>query len=457
MFAATAAAEALRERKEDHDVVVFEGTRRTMTKVSISGGGRCNVLHDTTKPIRDIIASYPRGSKELTGLFHKHFTPRDARRWFESRGVVLKTEADGRVFPVTDDSATIVDAIASAAGRAGVRVERNRETTSVARSDDGDEEGLVVSFQNEDEGSLVVDAVVLATGSSRSGHALAASLGHTIVTPVPSLFTLNASKEQINGGVLDGLAGVSVPSAEIALRVAVAGRKKKKMISQRGPLLVTHRGVSGPGPLRLSAFAAREFHDLDYRTSDVTINWIPFWRRRSTNVEEVRDALWEQTKTNPRRTVASSCPLTPEDDDDDAHDDDGGGPSIPKRLWAALVVHSGFDRDTTWAEARKKNVGALARNLFEFRFDMSGRGVFKEEFVTAGGVKLKEIRMELMASRKCEGLFLCGEVVDVDGVTGGFNFMNCWSTGYLAGNSAAEYVCSPKEEEKKKKKKDVDS
>jgi predicted Rossmann fold flavoprotein len=209
---------------------------------------------------------------------------------------------------------------------------------------------------------------------------------------------------------------------------SVAGKKKMKALQQEGPLLITHHGISGPATLRLSAFGARDFHDIKYK-GDVTVHWAP----ELGNTEEIAEALWKMTSLSPKRNVATSCPL---------FRSDGSTAAIPKRLWHSFCTESGFDKDTTWAVAPKKSVGLLARMISECAIHVTGKGVFKEEFVTAGGVSLKEIDMRTMESKSYPGLFLCGEVIDIDGITGGYNFMNCWSTGYVAGTSAAQHVMS---------------
>lgn len=203
------------------------------------------------------------------------------------------------------------------------------------------------------------------------------------------------------------------------LHPIVPGKKKKKIITEDGPLLITHRGISGPATLRLSAFAAREFNSLNYH-SLVYVNWIP---ELGLSVGEIENQLWSMTTMSPKKLVASSCPFIRKSSNGDGQE---SSTIIPRRLWSALVRASGFEKDKVWAEAPKKKVGALAKNLVEFALDVTGKSTFKDEFVTAGGVKLKEITMKTMESKKCSGLYFCGEVIDVDGVTGGFNFMNCW-------------------------------
>lgn len=397
-------------------VVVLEATSKTLSKVEISGGGRCNVMHDTSKEIRELLQGYPRGRKELNGILHKAFPPQQAQQWFEARGVQLKTEADGRMFPTTDSSQTIIQTLLDAALDAGVQIYKQCRVESVSKLSNGQ---FQIEYKDKnngigarDESKGVFDAVILATGSSPVGYKLAQSLGHTIVPTVPSLFTLNTKHEiHEDQGRFHGLSGLSVPWARI----------KFLKMEQEGPLLITHHGLSGPAALRLSAFGAREMHECKYR-GNLQIHWAPELGR----TEEIADLLWQCTTIHPKRKVSTACPLVLSD----------GSYAIPKRLWARMVdsVEMG---EKTWAEVSKKQVRKLAIQISEMEVEVTGKGTFKEEFVTAGGVSLKEINMKTMESKVCERLFLCGELIDVDGVTGGYNFMNCWGTGFVAGTNAA--------------------
>ena len=439
MFASIAAAEHAEFAKAPTQVVVLEATSKTLSKVKISGGGRCNVLHDTSKATSEILAGYPRGKKELNGLYHKRFTPAMAEDWFTLRGVELKVEADGRMFPVTDSSQTIIDTLMKAAMDSGVDV-RLRQKVAEVNVAESEDEGTKFTIHYKDGSHEDFSSVILATGSTPAGHLLAKSLGHDpLVQPVPSLFTLNCKHAIASeDGLLHGLSGLSVPTGRITLKVdppatdssnndASTGKKKKRkkgqQIVQEGPILITHHGISGPATLRLSAFAAREFKDINYRGT-VTINWdTKAASMDKSNPEHVLEELWKVTTSNPKRKVASLCPLP--------------NNAIPRRLWQALVLYSGFSADCQWGSASKKAVRKLAQNLVACPLEVTSKGTFKEEFVTAGGVDLKEINMQTMESKVCQGLFLCGEVINVDGVTGGFNFMNCWSTGFVAGESSS--------------------
>jgi predicted flavoprotein YhiN len=518
MFAATAAAETLHKLllnessqssmdatgaaiiAEGYDVIVFEGTSKTLSKVRISGGGRCNVMHDITKPLSHILASYPRGQKELRGTYTKRFTPTDAYDWFTTRGVSLKTEEDGRMFPITNDSITIIDCITHAALIAGVKIRIKEKVecvewqdSSVDNNDDGEGRFAITlssrtSNNNASSSSGKVerverfDAVILATGSFPMGHEIAKSLGHTIVKPVPSLFTLDTHDLVKDGGIFNGLSGVAVPWARLTLVINDSGvelstsddniisdavlvdneadkttikkgiRRKKKsstIISQEGPLLITHHGVSGPAALRLSAFAAREFHELTYQC-DVQVHFCPKWEDEQKSIKSgvgnenaLMNALWEMKSLMPKRRVSTGCPLFIKGMENPSNNDDGDSPKnlpiIPKRLWSALVQHSNIPSDLIWGDASKSMIRSLTNNLSAFPLRVTSKGIFKEEFVTAGGVNLNEVQMSNMQSKLTPGLFMCGEVLDVDGVTGGFNFMGCWSTGYVAGQGAAQF------------------
>ena len=406
IFASIAAAE-----HPDVQVSVLEATSKTLQKVKISGGGRCNVMHDTSKAVPTILEGYPRGKRELNGLYHKRFTPQMAQEWFELRGVELKTEADGRMFPITDSSETILNTLMDSAIQEGVDIRLRSKVNAITSTIHEDTSHPSFSIEYKDGTTEQFSAVILATGSSPTGWMLAKALGHKLVSPVPSLFTLSCKHAVKEGGVLSGLSGISVPNARVSL-------SKKQF--QEGPLLVTHHGLSGPAALRLSAFGARDFHAVNYHDI-VTVNWD---LTLGTNVEAIFEKLWTMTSSNPKRKVSSVCPLP--------------NNSIPRRLWASLCLESGFDPDALWGTAPKKTVRKLATNICSCPLEVTGKGTFKEEFVTAGGVSLKDVNMKTMESKKCPGLYFCGEVLDVDGVTGGFNFLNCWGTGFVAGHSSAE-------------------
>ncbi|HTL66758.1 MAG TPA: NAD(P)/FAD-dependent oxidoreductase [Lacunisphaera sp.] len=401
-FAAITAAEAA----PGAVVTIYEATAHPLAKVKVSGGGRCNVTH-ACFDVRELARHYPRGGRELLGAFSR-WQPRDTVAWFENRGVKLKTEADGRMFPVTDDSATIVDCLQAAARAAGVVV---RLRTGVKQVEDraparpaGAQPGPPIFELTLTTGETVTaDRLLLATGGTRdnAGFAIAEGLGHTIEPPVPSLFTFHVADAR-----LEGLAGVSVPEA-IA---AVPGSE----LQARGPLLVTHWGLSGPAILKLSAWGARDLHARGYRFS-LRVDWAPAF-----NPETLRAELARARAAHPKKHLGTWCPL-----------------GLPLRLWERLVVAAGMTPETTWAGAGNATLRALAGQVGAAEFAVNGKSLFKEEFVTCGGVRLAEVDFKTMASRRVPGLHFAGEILDVDGVTGGFNFQNAWTTGRLAGVALA--------------------
>ncbi|MFZ5497108.1 MAG: NAD(P)/FAD-dependent oxidoreductase [Verrucomicrobiota bacterium] len=393
-FAAITAAEA----SPDCAVTIYEATAHLLAKVKVSGGGRCNVTHACFEP-RELVKRYPRGGRELLGAFSR-WQPRDTVEWFQARGVALKTEADGRMFPVTDSSQTIVDCLLGAARQAGVVIRTNCGVKGVSRG-----EGAPAPFQlTLTTGETVVaDRLLLAAGGNRSnaGFDIVRRFGHTVEPPVPSLFTFN-----IRDARLDGLAGVSVEDAA----TEVAGQKLK----ERGPLLVTHWGLSGPAILKLSAWGARALHACGYRFT-LRVNWAPQY-----NTEQARAALEQARAANPKKQLTTWCPV-----------------GLPSRLWERLVAAAGFAPGAVWAGAGNAALRALAAQVCATEFAVDGKSTFKEEFVTCGGVRLGEVDFRTMESRLVPGLHFAGEFLAVDGITGGFNFQNAWTTGRLAGLAMA--------------------
>ncbi len=376
-------------------VLLLEAARQPLGKVRISGGGRCNVTHHCFDPAQ-LVQHYPRGGKALRGAFSR-FQPRDTVAWFAARGVALKTEADGRMFPVSDRSETIVHCLQTAAARAGVTVRLSAAVQTVTRQDDSFHLGL----RSGEE--LRGDRLLIATGSSPAGLRWAAALGHTIQPPVPSLFTF-----QITDPRLADLAGVSVPAATLTLRAP------EETLEQTGPLLITHWGLSGPAVLKLSAWGARCLQAHRYRLP-LQINWLP-----GCNPEHLWQQLLALKQAQPRRQIASTAPV-----------------DLPKRLWQQLGAAAGIPPGRPWAELSKRSLQSLLQELTRGQFQIAGKGVFKDEFVTCGGVSLPEIDFKTMASRRCPHLHFAGEVLDIDGVTGGFNFQSAWTTGWLAGQALA--------------------
>lgn len=407
-FAAIACAEA----DPSCPVTLYEATAHPLAKVKVSGGGRCNVTHACFEP-RELVKRYPRGSRELLGAFHR-WQPRDTVDWFEKRGVALKTEADGRMFPVTDSSQTIVDCLQGAAEKAGVRlvlrtgiklVERGRPRPPDARGGVAappESEGFCVTLTTGE--TVTCDRLLLATGGNQTntGFEIARKFGHTIEPPVPSLFTFHIKDPR-----LAGLSGVSVDAAVTAVRGTA--------LQERGPLLVTHWGLSGPAILKLSAWGARDLHARDYRFT-LLVNWAPAF-----NGATMRAALERTRGTNPKKQMGTWCPV-----------------GLPLRLWEKLLAAAGLPLDTQWAVVPGAALRTLAGQICGGEFAVTGKSMFKEEFVTCGGVRLSEVDFQTMASRLVPGLHFAGEVLDIDGLTGGFNFQAAWTGGWLAGRAMAD-------------------
>ena len=393
-FGAITCGQALHGRGE---VLLLERGAHFLQKVKISGGGRCNVTHSCFEP-RALSARYPRGARALIGAFTR-FQPTDTIRWFEERGVALKTEADGRMFPTTDTSQTIIDCLICAAQDAGVKPRTNCGVDRLASRDGG---GFIVWLSNSE--MLQCDKLLLATGGCRASAAagLAESLGHTIEPPVPSLFTLH-----IDDARLQGISGLAVEGA----RASVPGTQ----LSERGPVLVTHWGLSGPAILRLSAWGARELAALNY-VFPVRINWLG--DVHSVQAAEQLQVLRQNNGAKLIRNVAM--------------------PPVPMRLWEKIVSAAQISSEARWSGLTKQQAQALARELTEAEFKVTGKSMNKDEFVTCGGVKLPEVDFKTMESRICPGLHFAGELLDLDGITGGFNFQAAWTTGWLAGNAMAQ-------------------
>jgi predicted Rossmann fold flavoprotein len=389
-FAAVTAAESAGRPK----VLLIEKGPQFLAKVRISGGGRCNVTHACFEP-RELSGYYPRGGPALLGAFQA-FQPRDTIEWFEARGVKLKTEADGRMFPVTDSSRTITDCLEESARRAGVEVAANRGLVRATRRP-----GSGFDLELSDGEAVGCDRLLLATGGCRvaSGGALAEALGHTIEPPVPSLFTF-----QVEAEWLRKLAGITLP--EVGLAVAAGG------LRERGAALITHAGLSGPAVLRLSAVGARELHGYDYRFR-LRINWAP-----GRPPEELTRAMEMRRRSQAARRVVN-----------------GGLTAVPARLWEGLVKAAGIGTETRWADLTRSARHRLIQQLGGTELEVTGKSLNREEFVTCGGVRLREVNFRTMESRICPGLYLSGELLDIDGLTGGFNFQSAWTTGWLAGRA----------------------
>jgi predicted Rossmann fold flavoprotein len=391
-FAAITCAEAA----SGPSVTLLEKSPHFLSKVRISGGGRCNVTHACFDP-RELSAHYPRGGAALVAPFQL-FQPQDTVAWFESRGVKLKTEADGRIFPVTDSSRTIIDCLLEAARAARVKLVANCGLERVACCPDGGFDLFLA-----DGATLTSDRLLLATGGCRVPAAgqLAVSLGHTLEPMVPSLFTFHVAAPWLRE-----LAGISGPA-----EVSLPGLGRREI----GPVLITHSGLSGPAILRLSAWCARALHELDYKFP-LRLNWLPQFDAQT--LTHRLDAL---RSNQPARLVVNS-PLPP----------------LAARLWHNLVLAAGIPRDTRWAALSSSARHRLVQQLQRTELQVIGKTLNQDEFVTCGGVRLSEINFQTMESRVCPGLYMGGELLDIDGLTGGFNFQAAWTTGWLAGRAMAE-------------------
>jgi predicted Rossmann fold flavoprotein len=376
-------------------ITILEKGPDFLQKVRISGGGRCNVTHACFDP-RELTKRYPRGERELIGPYHR-FQADDTVRWFEARGVKLKVESDGRMFPTTDRSQTIIDCLVTTARKAKIDLQTNCAVASIERTDSGFN---VITSKNE---TISCDKILLATGGCRTPAlgALATSLGHTLEPPVPSLFTFHIDLPWVKS-----LAGLSVPEAE----ASVADTN----LRERGPILFTHWGLSGPCILRLSAWGARELEARSYKFP-LRINWL------GKPEVQVRSALEALARANPAKLMANT-PLAP----------------LPSRLWTELLNHATIRPDTRWSSLSRAAHQSLLKTLTSTELPVSGKSLNKDEFVTCGGVRLAEVNFKTMESKICPGLYFAGELLDIDGITGGFNFQAAWTTGWIAGHAMAE-------------------
>ena len=400
-FGAIACAEA----NPALQVVLLEKTGKLLGKVRISGGGRCNVTHACDTPAQ-LVAHYPRGSKQLKAAFQQFGVPQTIA-WFARRGVLLKTEADGRMFPTTDSSETIAQALEDAARRAGVRILTNVSADEVRALPAGGFQLKLSGAGTARHGTALHAArLLIATGGNpkSANYDWLRALGHTIAEPVPSLFTFN-----VPNSPLSELMGVSVPQA----RVVLAGEK----LQYEGPLLVTHWGVSGPAVLKLSAWGARRLHELGY-VGTALVNWIP-----SFTEDTLRPWLQQFRQENGKKTVAANPQF-----------------GLPQRLWRSLSEQAGIGAESRWSELPAKSQNRLLELLLRYPLAVRGKTTYKDEFVTCGGVLLDEVNLKTMESRRLPGLHFAGEVLDIDGITGGFNFQAAWTTGFLAGQAMAAPV-----------------
>lgn len=386
---------AAKEHAPEVNVILFEKTAQLLSKVKISGGGRCNVTHHCFDP-KILVQNYPRGNKELLGPFHR-FQPADTIEWFRKRGVILKEESDGRIFPISNCSETIIHCFLQEAHALAINIQKQTKLEKIRKV----EEGFILEIQGKD--SMFVDRVILATGSASGGWAFAKELGHTIQTPVPSLFTFT-----IPNFPLKDIAGVSHP--KVALKL------EESQFQQIGPILITHWGFSGPAVLKLSAVAARYLAEKNYQTS-LFVDWAPEFSETQLlhYIEKERQEHPSQQLGNVRIG------------------------SISKSLWKGICEKLLLNTQASLCSFAKSNFIQLSHLIKKDRYAISGKTTNKEEFVTCGGVTLSEVCFKTMESKICPHLFFCGEILDIDGVTGGFNFQNAWTTGWLAGRASGSY------------------
>jgi len=375
-------------------ITLFEQGKHCLKKVKISGGGRCNVTHACFDPEK-LAAHYPRGARELRPAFHR-WQPLDTIAWFEAHGVTLKREKDGRMFPITDDSQTIIDCLSGAARRNGVKLRKECGLVGIEKNNEGS-----FLLYLKDGSSEPFDRVCIAGGSLKNSPLTKAieQLGHTIEPLCPSLFAFNLTDSR-----LTGLSGLSVPNAKV--HVLPDG------LSQSGPLLITHRGLSGPAILRTSAWEARTLNKRDYRF-EIRIQW-----DADKGSDAYKGEFSEFRKFSAKKAIKNSPPE-----------------GMPRRLWEQLTLAAGINEQTNWGHLSKTSENKLLEQLTSGRFTVNGKTTNKEEFVTAGGISLKEIDFRRMESRIVKGLYFAGECLDIDGITGGFNFQAAWTTGYLAGQA----------------------
>ena len=387
------AAITAKETHPDASVIIYEKSAQLLAKVKISGGGRCNVTNACAS-IGELVAAYPRGGKSLKKVFHQ-FSNLDAMKWFEARGVLLVIDSENCVFPQSQSSQTIIDCFLSESNRLGIEIQTSHGIRSMRYLDQQWELELYERAENPPR----FDKVIIATGGSpkRTGLDWLEKLGHQIEEPVPSLFTFNLPQTEITR-----LQGVVVENALVSL----VGTKLKS----DGPLLITHWGFSGPVILKLSAFGARILSDLNYQCP-VQVNWI-----HETNQTVVLDELMKISRESANKNLSNVRPFR-----------------LPERLWLFLLEKCDLPTSKKWSEIGKKSLNKLVNLLTNDIYTLDGKTTFKEEFVTCGGVSLKSIDLETMKSKVCENLYFAGEILDIDGITGGYNFQAAWTTGFVAG------------------------
>ncbi|CAM2839211.1 BaiN/RdsA family NAD(P)/FAD-dependent oxidoreductase [Flavobacterium frigoris] len=376
------------EKNPKLKVAILERGAEVLQKVRISGGGRCNVTHACFEP-NELVKYYPRGEKELRGPFHQ-FCSGDTIEWFEKHGVELKIEDDGRMFPVSNSSQTIIECFLTATQKLGIEVLTGQSVQSIFKKDNL----WKIETQNE---NYIAEKLILATGSNPKIWEMLQTYGHAIVSPVPSLFTFNIKDSRIKE-----LPGVA---AQVTVKV------KDTKLTSTGPLLITHWGMSGPAVLKLSAWGARILHDKNYQFT-IFVNWL-----NDVETSEAEKILKDLKQEHAKKAVSKK-----------SHFD------FPNRLWESLVLASGIEAETKWADLSKAQLQNLSNQLTNGTFQVNGKSTFKEEFVTAGGIDLKEVNFKTMESKLHENLYFAGEIVNIDAITGGFNFQNAWTSGFILAN-----------------------
>ncbi|MBF6607220.1 MAG: NAD(P)/FAD-dependent oxidoreductase [Flavobacterium sp.] len=387
-FAAINAAEMNPKLK----IAILERGKEVLTKVRISGGGRCNVTHACFEP-NELVKNYPRGEKELRGPFHS-FAAGNTIEWFERHGVALKTEEDGRMFPVSDSSQTIIDCFNTAVQKLKIDVLTIQSVQSVFKADGY----WKVDTQND---TYKCDKLIFATGSNPKIWELLQQINHSIIAPVPSLFTFNIKDKRI----------IDLPGISALATVSVKGTK----LSSSGPLLITHWGLSGPAVLKLSAWGARILNDKNYQFN-IIVNWL-----NDLDSDDAETQLRDIKLENAKKTVVGKSPF-----------------DFPNRLWQNLVKSAGISDEVKWADLTKSELQKLIAELTASVFNVNGKSTFKEEFVTAGGIDLREINFKTMQSKIHDNLYFAGEIVNIDAITGGFNFQNAWTSGFIVARSITE-------------------
>ena len=383
------------EKNPKLKVAILERGSEVLSKVRISGGGRCNVTHACFEP-NELVKFYPRGEKELRGPFHQ-FCSRDTVEWFSKHGVKLKIEDDGRMFPVSNSSQTIIDCFLQSTQKLGISVLTGQSVQSIFKKDNC----WKIETQNE---NYIAEKLILATGSNPKIWEMLQTFGHVIVNPVPSLFTFN-----IKDGRIKELPGVS---AIVSVKV------KDTKLTSTGPLLITHWGMSGPAILKLSAWGARILFEKNYQFT-IFVNWL-----NDVDTDDTEKILKDLKQENAKKAVSKKSPF-------DLPNGQFAGARVPNRLWESLVLASNIPEETKWADLSKVQLQNLANQLTNSCFEVNGKSTFKEEFVTAGGINLKEINFKTMESKLHENLYFAGEIVNIDAITGGFNFQNAWTSGFI--------------------------